>query len=191
MSANNTRIKIPFTFNKNFISKILLFSIISISCSTPKLAINSSPSKQYVKKDYRILKKENRYTETYMIRQKSNGFFIPKEKVSIDMDIIISSLKVPYLRVSYYGNKPLNIPVGQTLIFRSNNSEIKLSSKKKSNRLSKGGEVVEVISYLITRAQIRKISEDKNVTAILNNYSFSIPLEMKKNWIKFISEHWY
>ena len=191
MSVNNSRIKIPFTFNKNFISKILLLSLIIISCSAPKLAINNSPNKQYVKKDYRILKKENRYTETYMIRQKSNGFFIPKEKVSIDMDIIISSLKVPYLRVSYYGNKPLNIPVGQTLIFRSNNSEIKLSSKKKSNRLSKGGEVVEVISYLITRAQIRKISEDKNVTAILNNYSFSIPLEMKKNWIKFISEHWY
>ena len=191
MSVNNSRIKIPFTFNKNFISKILLLSLIIISCSAPKLAINNSPNKQYVKKDYRILKKENRYTETYMIRQKSNGFFIPKEKVSIDMDIIISSLKVPYLRVSYYGNKPLNIPVGQTLIFRSNNSEIKLSSKKKSNRLSKGGEVVEVISYLITRAQIKKISEDKNVTAILNNYSFSIPLEMKKNWIKFISEHWY
>tara|TARA_B110000444_G_C18842766_1_gene599937 strand:+ start:2360 stop:2740 length:381 start_codon:yes stop_codon:yes gene_type:complete len=126
-----------------------------------------------------------------MIRQKSNGFYIPKEKVSIDMDIVISSLKVPYLRVSYYGNKPLNIPVGQTLIFKSNNSEIKLSSKKKSNRLSRGGEVVEVISYLITRAQIKKISEDNDVTAILNNYSFSIPIQMKKNWIKFISEHWY
>ena len=81
--------------------------------------------------------------------------------------------------------------MGQTLIFKSNNSEIKLSSKKKSNRLSRGGEVVEVISYLITRAQIKKISEDNDVTAILNNYSFSIPIQMKKNWIKFISEHWY
>ena len=191
MSLNISRIKTLFIFNKNLISKFLFLSIISLSCSAPKLSTNNSSNKQYVKKDYRILKKENRYTETYMIRQKSNGFYIPKEKVSIDMDIVISSLKVPYLRVSYYGNKPLNIPVGQTLIFKSNNSEIKLSSKKKSNRLSRGGEVVEVISYLITRAQIKKISEDNDVTAILNNYSFSIPIQMKKNWIKFISEHWY
>ena len=52
-----------------------------------------------------------------MIRQKSNGFFIPDEKVSVDMDIIISSLKVPYLRVSYYGTEQLSIPDGQTLSF--------------------------------------------------------------------------
>jgi len=53
---------------------------------------------QYAKNDYRVLKKENRYTGTFMIRQKSNGFFIPDEKISVDMDIVISSLKVPYLR---------------------------------------------------------------------------------------------
>ena len=50
---------------------------------------------QYAKNDYRVLKKENRYTGTFMIRQKSNGFFIPDEKISADMDIVISSLKVP------------------------------------------------------------------------------------------------
>ena len=72
---------------------------------------------QYAKNDYRVLKKENRYTGTFMIRQKSNGFFIPDEKVSVDMDIIISSLKVPYLRVSYYGTEQLSIPDGQTLSF--------------------------------------------------------------------------
>ena len=48
---------------------------------------------QYAKNDYRVLKKENRYTGTFMIRQKSNGFFIPDEKISVDMDIVISSLK--------------------------------------------------------------------------------------------------
>ena len=52
-----------------------------------------------------------------MIRQKSNGFFIPDEKISVDMDIVISSLKVPYLRVSYYGTEQLSIPDGQTLSF--------------------------------------------------------------------------
>ena len=65
---------------------------------------------QYAKNDYRVLKKENRYTGTFMIRQKSNGFFIPDEQISVDMDIVISSLKVPYLRVSYYGNEQLAIP---------------------------------------------------------------------------------
>ena len=69
---------------------------------------------QYAKNDYRVLKKENRYTGTFMIRQKSNGFFIPDEKISVDMDIVISSLKVPYLRVSYYGTEQLSIPDGQT-----------------------------------------------------------------------------
>ena len=59
-----------------------------------------------------------------MIRQKSNGFFIPDEQISVDMDIVISSLKVPYLRVSYYGNEQLAIPDGQTLSFLLDNEEI-------------------------------------------------------------------
>ena len=64
-----------------------------------------------------------------MIRQKSNGFFIPDEKISVDMDIIISSLKVPYLRVSYYGTEQLSIPDGQTLSFFVNGEEIKVKLK--------------------------------------------------------------
>ena len=42
---------------------------------------------QYAKNDYRVLKKENRYTGTFMIRQKSNGFIPYKEpKESIHQD---------------------------------------------------------------------------------------------------------
>ena len=88
---------------------------------------------QYAKNDYRVLKKENRYTGTFMIRQKSNGFFIPDEKISVDMDIVISSLKVPYLRVSYYGTEQLSIPDGQTLSFKLDNEEIKLKVENKKN----------------------------------------------------------
>ena len=91
-----------------------------------------------------------------MIRQKSNGFFIPDEKISVDMDIVISSLKVPYLRVSYYGTEQLSIPDGQTLSFILDDEEIKLSSKRESNRLKKGNEAVEVLSYLVTRGQMKK-----------------------------------
>ena len=89
------------------IKKILFVSallVIFTSCASifNKKNVEYKPV-QYAKNDYRVLKKENRYTGTFMIRQKSNGFFIPDEKISVDMDIVISSLKVPYLRVSYYG----------------------------------------------------------------------------------------
>tara|TARA_Y100001970_G_C14101233_1_gene785591 strand:- start:108 stop:584 length:477 start_codon:yes stop_codon:yes gene_type:complete len=145
---------------------------------------------QYAKNDYRVLKKENRYTGTFMIRQKSNGFFIPDEKISVDMDIVISSLKVPYLRVSYYGTKQLSIPDGQTLSFYLDNEEIKLSSKRESNRLKKGDEAVEVLSYLVTRGQMKKISNGRRVKCSLHSYSFPIPNQMKNNWNSFIDEYW-
>tara|TARA_B100001146_G_scaffold194146_1_gene181105 strand:- start:637 stop:1143 length:507 start_codon:yes stop_codon:yes gene_type:complete len=145
---------------------------------------------QYSKNDYRVLKKENRYTGTFMIRQKSNGFFIPDEKISVDMDIIISSLKVPYLRVSYYGTEQLSIPDGQTLSFSLGNEEIKLSSKRESNRLKKGGEAVEVVSYLVTRGQMKKISNGHSVICSLHSYTFPVPDKMKENWDSFINEYW-
>ena len=125
-----------------------------------------------------------------MIRQKSNGFFIPDEKISVDMDIVISSLKVPYLRVSYYGTEQLSIPDGQTLSFSSDNEEIKLSSKRKSNRLKKAGEAVEVVSYLVTRGQMKKISNGSRVKCSLHTYTFPVPMEMKDNWSSFIDEYW-
>ena len=125
-----------------------------------------------------------------MIRQKSNGFFIPDEKISVDMDIVISSLKVPYLRVSYYGTEQLSIPDGQTLSFSSDNEEIKLSSKRKSNRLKKGGEAVEGVSYLVTRGQMKKISNGSRGKCSLHTYTFPVPMEMKDNWSSFIDEYW-
>ena len=125
-----------------------------------------------------------------MIRQKSNGFFIPDEKISVDMDIIISSLKVPYLRVSYYGPEQLSIPDGQTLSFFVNGEEIKLSSKRQSNRLKKGNEAVEVLSYLVTRGQMKKISEGSKVKCVLHDYIFPVPNQMKQNWNTFIGEYW-
>ena len=121
-----------------------------------------------------------------MIRQKSNGFFIPDEKISVDMDIVISSLKVPYLRVSYYGTEQLSIPDGQTLSFSLDNEEIKLSSKRESNRLKKGSEAVEVVSYLVTRGQMKKISNGSRVKCSLHTYTFPVPIEMKDNWSSFI-----
>ena len=145
---------------------------------------------QYAKNDYRVLKKENRYTGTFMIRQKSNGFFIPDEQISVDMDIVISSLKVPYLRVSYYGNEQLAIPDGQTLSFLLDNEEIKLSSKRESNRLKKGNEAVEVLSYLVTRGQMKKISNNRKVKCSLHSYTFPVPKVMKDNWSSFIDEYW-
>lgn len=145
---------------------------------------------QYAKNDYRVLKKENRYTGTFMIRQKSNGFFIPDEKISVDMDIVISSLKVPYLRVSYYGTEQLSIPDGQTLSFILDDEEIKLSSKRESNRLKKGNEAVEVLSYLVTRGQMKKISNGRRVSCTLHNYTFPVPNQMKQNWDSFIDEYW-
>ena len=128
-----------------FVSALL---VIFTSCSSifNKKSVEYKPV-QYAKNDYRVLKKENRYTGTFMIRQKSNGFFIPDEKISVDMDIVISSLKVPYLRVSYFGTEQLSIPDGQTLSFILDDEEIKLSSKRESNRLKKGNEAVEVLSY--------------------------------------------
>ena len=125
-----------------------------------------------------------------MIRQKSNGFFIPDEKISVDMDIVISSLKVPYLRVSYYGTEQLSIPDGQTLSFFLDNEEIKLSSKRESNRLKKGNEAVEVLSYLVTRGQMKKISNAFNVKCSLHTYNFPVPKEMQINWKTFIDEYW-
>ena len=145
---------------------------------------------QYAKNDYRVLKKENRYTGTFMIRQKSNGFFITNEKISVDMDIVISSLKVPYLRVSYYGTEQLSIPDGQTLSFILDEEEIKLSSKRESNRLKKGNEAVEVLSYLVTRGQMKKISNGRRLKCILHNYTFPVPNQMKQNWDSFIDEYW-
>ena len=125
-----------------------------------------------------------------MIRQKSNGFFIPDEQISVDMDIVISSLKVPYLRVSYYGNQQLAIPDGQTLSFLLDNEEIKLSSKRESNRLKKGNEAVEVLSYLVTRGQMKKISNARKVNCSLHSYPFPVPKSMKDNWSSFIDEYW-
>jgi len=176
------------------IKKILflsIFLIFSISCSSIfNRKVAEYKPVQYAKNDYRVLKKENRYTGTFMIRQKSNGFFIPDEKISVDMDIIISSLKVPYLRVSYYGTEQLSIPDGQTLSFFVNGEEIKLSSKRQSNRLKKGNEAVEVLSYLVTRGQMKKISEGSKVKCVLHDYSFPVPNQMKQNWNTFIGEYW-
>ena len=106
------------------------------------------------------------------------------------MDIVISSLKVPYLRVSYYGNEQLAIPDGQTLSFLLDNEEIKLSSKRESNRLKKGNEAVEVLSYLVTRGQMKKISNDRKVKCSLHSYTFPVPKGMKDNWNSFIDEYW-
>ena len=176
------------------IKKILflsIFLIFSISCSSIfNRKVAEYKPVQYAKNDYRVLKKENRYTGTFMIRQKSNGFFIPDEKISVDMDIIISSLKVPYLRVSYYGTEQLSIPDGQTLSFFVNDEEIKLSSKRQSNRLKKGNEAVEVLSYLVTRGQMKKISEGSKVKCVLHDYTFPVPNQMKQNWNTFIGEYW-
>ena len=176
------------------IKKILflsIFLIFSISCSSIfNRKVAEYKPVQYAKNDYRVLKKENRYTGTFMIRQKSNGFFIPDEKISVDMDIIISSLKVPYLRVSYYGTEQLSIPDGQTLSFFVEGEEIKLSSKRQSNRLKKGNEAVEVLSYLVTRGQMKKISEGSEVKCVLHDYSFPVPNQMKQNWNTFIGEYW-
>ena len=171
-----------------FLSIFLIFSISCSSIFNRKVA--EYKPVQYAKNDYRVLKKENRYTGTFMIRQKSNGFFIPDEKISVDMDIIISSLKVPYLRVSYYGTEQLSIPDGQTLSFFVNDEEIKLSSKRQSNRLKKGNEAVEVLSYLVTRGQMKKISEGSKVKCVLHDYTFPVPNQMKQNWNTFIGEYW-
>jgi hypothetical protein len=85
-------------------------------------------------------------------------FCIPDKKRSVDMDIIISSLKVPYLRAPHYGTEQLSTPDGQTqtLSFSLGNEEMKLSSKRESSRLKKGGEAVEVLSYLVARGQMKK-----------------------------------
>ena len=176
------------------IKKILFVSallVIFTSCASifNKKNVEYKPV-QYAKNDYRVLKKENRYTGTFMIRQKSNGFFIPDEKISVDMDIVISSLKVPYLRVSYYGTEQLSIPDGQTLSFILDDEEIKLSSKRESNRLKKGNEAVEVLSYLVTRGQMKKISNGRRVSCTLHNYTFPVPNQMKQNWDSFIDEYW-
>lgn len=168
----------------------LLF--IGSACSYFKVSPKEIKPVQTVKPDYRIVKKENRYTQTNMIRQKSNGFFVQfeEERRSVDIDIVISSLKVPYLRVSYYGTERLSIPSGQTLTFKVNNSEIKLSSKRESNRLYRGKEVVEVISYLITRGQMKKVSSANRVTCTLHTYTFPIPQAMRTNWGNFIDMYW-
>ena len=168
----------------------LLF--IGSACSYFKLSPKEIKPVQTVKPDYRIIKKENRYTQTNMIRQKSNGFFVQfeQERRSVDMDIIISSLKVPYLRVSYYGTEPLSIPSGQTLTFNVNGSEIKLSSKRQSNRLARRNEVVEVISYLITRGQMKKVANGDKVTCSLHTYTFPVPEKMRTNWNDFIDAYW-
>ena len=104
------------TIKKLLFANVLLIIFTSCTSFFNRDTVEYKPV-QYAKNDYRVLKKENRYTVTYMIRQKSNGFFIPDEKISVDMDIVISSLKVPYLRVSYYGTEQLSIPDGQTLSF--------------------------------------------------------------------------
>ena len=175
------------------IKKLLFVNVLIIftSCTSffNRVTVEYKPV-QYAKNDYRVLKKENRYTGTYMIRQKSNGFFIPDEKISVDMDIVISSLKVPYLRVSYYGTEQLSIPDGQTLSFFLDNEEIKLSSKRESNRLKKGNEAVEVLSYLVTRGQMKKISNGRRVKCTLHDYTFPVQNQMKGNWNSFIDEYW-
>ena len=177
------------TINKVLILSTFFFLFLSCASMFNKEPIEYKPV-QYAKNDYRVLKKENRYTGTFMIRQKSNGFFIPDEKISVDMDIIISSLKVPYLRVSYYGTEQLSIPDGQTLSFFLGNEEIKLSSKRGSNRLKKGNEAVEVLSYLVTRGQMKKISNGRRVKCSLHSYTFPVPNQMKNNWNTFIDEYW-
>ena len=174
---------------KVFILSTFFFVLTSCASIFNKEPVEYKPV-QYAKNDYRVLKKENRYTGTFMIRQKSNGFFIPDEKISVDMDIIISSLKVPYLRVSYYGTEQLSIPDGQTLSFFLGNEEIKLSSKRESNRLKKGNEAVEVLSYLVTRGQMKKISNGRRVKCSLHSYTFPVPNQMKNNWNTFIDEYW-
>ncbi len=175
--------------NKVFILGTFFFVLASCASIFNKEPVEYNPV-QYAKNDYRVLKKENRYTGTFMIRQKSNGFFIPDEKISVDMDIIISSLKVPYLRVSYYGTEQLSIPDGQTLSFFLGNEEIKLSSKRESNRLKKGSEAVEVLSYLVTRGQMKKISNGRRLKCSLHSYTFPVPNQMKNNWNTFIDEYW-
>tara|TARA_B100001564_G_scaffold67596_1_gene53331 strand:- start:121 stop:681 length:561 start_codon:yes stop_codon:yes gene_type:complete len=182
---------IPRLININKLIIINTFFILFTSCASLRNngTIEYRPV-QYSKNDYRVLKKENRYTGTFMIRQKSNGFFIPDEKISVDMDIVISSLKVPYIRVSYYGTRQLLIPNGQTLSFLLGDEEIKLSSKRESNRLKKGNEAVEVLSYLVTRGQMKKISNAFNVKCSLHTYNFPVPKEMQINWNTFIDEYW-
>ena len=184
-----THIPKVIIINKVFILSTFFFVLTSCSSIFNKEPVEYKPV-QYAKNDYRVLKKENRYTGTFMIRQKSNGFFIPDEKISVDMDIIISSLKVPYLRVSYYGTEQLSIPDGQTLSFFLGNEEIKLSSKRGSNRLKKGNEAVEVLSYLVTRGQMKKISNGRRVKCSLHSYTFPVPNQMKNNWNTFIDEYW-
>ena len=184
-----THIPKVITINKVLIFSTFFFVFLSCASMFNKEPIEYRPV-QYAKNDYRVLKKENRYTGTFMIRQKSNGFFIPDEKISVDMDIVISSLKVPYLRVSYYGTQQLSIPNGQMLSFFLDNEEIKLSSKRESNRLKKGNEAVEVLSYLVTRGQMKKISNGRKVKCSLHNYTFPVPNQMKNNWNTFIDEYW-
>ena len=184
-----THIPKVITINKVLIPSTFFFVFLSCASMFNKEPIEYKPV-QYAKNDYRVLKKENRYTGTFMIRQKSNGFFIPDEKISVDMDIVISSLKVPYLRVSYYGTQQLSIPNGQTLSFFLDNEEIKLSSKRESNRLKKGDEAVEVLSYLVTRGQMKKISNGRKVKCSLHSYTFPVPNQMKNNWNTFIDEYW-
>ena len=184
-----THIPKVITINKVLIFSTFFFVFLSCASMFNKEPIEYKPV-QYAKNDYRVLKKENRYTGTFMIRQKSNGFFIPDEKISVDMDIVISSLKVPYLRVSYYGTEQLSIPDGQTLSFSLGDEEIKLSSKRESNRLKKGNEAVEVLSYLVTRGQMKKISNGRRVKCSLHNYTFPVPNQMKDNWNTFIDEYW-
>ena len=108
-----------------------------------------------------------------MIRQKSNGFFIPDEKISVDMDIVISSLKVPYLRVSYYGTEQLSIPDGQTLSFTLDDEEIKLSSKRESNRLKKGNDYLNPNLDIIADESLSEESKSKLIKFLskwLTNY---------------------
>ena len=162
------------TNKKLLIVNTFFFLFTSCASLSKKGPVEYKPI-QYAKNDYRVLKKENRYTGTFMIRQKSNGFFIPDEQISVDMDIVISSLKVPYLRVSYYGNQQLAIPDGQTLSFLFDNEEIKLSSKRESNRLKKGNEAVEVLSYLVTRGQMKKISNGRRVNVLYIVILFRFP----------------
>ena len=171
---------------------LLVILFILSACSSFKVSRKEKKPVQTIKSDYRIVKKENRYTQTHMIRQKSNGFFVQfeQERRSVDMDIIISSLKVPYLRVSYYGTEPLSMPSGQTLTFNVNGSEIKLSSKRQSNRLARRNEVVEVISYLITRGQMKKVANGDKVTCSLHTYTFPVPEKMRTNWNDFIDAYW-
>ena len=92
--SNSVRIqpKVKFVLH---ILLILLFII--TACSSFKVSRKEKKPVQTIKSNYRIVKKENRYTQTHMIRQKSNGFFVQfeEERRSVDMDIIISSMKGP------------------------------------------------------------------------------------------------